>query len=699
MGERDAQTPGELAPSAPVPEAPAGPVGTPPLGAVSGAGPSAIGAVGSVSASAGMRAAIARSVSHGRGNHELQRMLQPRPDAAGVLQRSPLSDELKDIWTTQGKAAFFDRLRALNQSDSDLTTFINTELSGDDQWLASNISQHGAEANWPIDLKVRREMKGWADSGGKTAVFDLLRTVGTPHSGNGVLATAIGEVFAGQPDDLWLGENLRLHGIETQWPIDLKVRREMKGWADSGGKTAVFDLLRTVGTPHSGNGVLATAISEVLAGQPDDLWLGENLRLHGIETQWPIDLKVRREMKGWADSGGKTAVFDLLRTVGTPHSGNGVLATAISEVFAGQPDDLWLGENLRLHGIETQWPIDLKVRREMKGWSDSGGKSAVFDILRAAGAGQAGNAALTTAINDVFAAGTEDHTLGRWLQQIGPETAWPAPTQLYQCPFDNAPQSSPGERIIFNGQYQFAPPAGIPHYHEIEYVAAGGAAWGMPGGATTQTFNTGPGLDRIHTDNQNLHIDAAWTGAAPITVTMSVRERSTNRVVQTRVWTFTLRGTAPTGITQVDTEAERPLPSQYRYTLGPDLTPGAPDYEHQTILESFTGWGTTLAESEFTPAWLSTHSVTSTAEINAKFFGGPVNNGTFTIDSNDQILDGHNGFQTQLRTLWDGLKVKKDVPVETTQTYSAGATTVGTYTLRHILKADGTTYAMRKIKI
>jgi hypothetical protein len=626
-------------------------------------------------------------------------MLHARPHAAGLLQRSPLSDELKDVWSTQGKGPFFDRLRALNQSDADVTAFINGDLSGDDQWLASNIAQHGPEANWPIDLKVRREMKGWSDCGGKAAVFELLRTTGTPHSGNGVLATAIAEVFAGQPDDLWLGENLRLHGVETQWPIDLKVRREMKGWADSGGKSAVFNLLRTTGTPHSGNGVLATAIAEVFAGQPDDLWLGENLRLHGMESQWPIDLKVRREMKGWSDCGGKSAVFDLLRTTGTPHSGNGVLATAIAEVFAGQPDDLWLGENLRLHGMESQWPIDLKVRREMKGWSDSGGKGAVFELLRAAAGAKAGDAALTTAINDVFPAGTEDNTLARWLQAIGPETSWPAPTKLYQCPFDNDPQSSPGERIIFNGRYQFAPPAGVPHYHEIEYTATAGASWDAPGGPTTKTFSSGPGPNRIDTGNENLHIDAAWTGAAPITVTMSVRERSTNHVIQTRLWTFTKRATPPTDITQTETDGERPLPSQYNYTLGPDLTPGAPDYQHQTILESFTGWGTTLAETEFTPAWLSTNSVASTADINAKFFSGPVNNGTFTIDANDQILDGHNGWQAPLKTLWDGLKVKKDVPVETTQTYSAGATTVGRYTLRHILKADGTTYVMRKIKI
>jgi hypothetical protein len=299
----------------------------------------------------------------------------------------------------------------------------------------------------------------------------------------------------------------------------------------------------------------------------------------------------------------------------------------------------------------------------------------------------------------VFGAGTEDHTLGRWLQQYGPEASWPAPTKVYQCPFDNAPQSSAGERVIFNGQYQFAPPAGLPHYHEIEYTAAGGAGWDAAGGTATKTFRTGPGAGDIYTQNQNLFIDAAWTGAAPITVTMTVRARSTNTVIQTVVWTFTLRTTAPTTITQVETEGERPLPSSYNYTLGPDLTPGAPDYEHQTILESFSSWGTTLAETEFDSGWLTTNAVATTADINAKFFAGPVNNGTFTVTASDQITDGHNGFQTQLKKLWDGLKVKKDVPVETTQTYSAGATTVGTYTLRHILKADGTTYVMRKIKI
>ena len=50
----------------------------------------------------------------------------------------------------------------------------------------------------------------------------------------------------------------------------------------------------------------------------------------------------------------------------------------------------------------------------MKGWSDSGGKSVVFDLLRAAGA-QAGNADLTASIAKVFGAGTDD----LWLADHG----------------------------------------------------------------------------------------------------------------------------------------------------------------------------------------------------------------------------------------------------------------------------------------
>jgi hypothetical protein len=546
-------------------------------------------------------------------------------------------------------------------------------------------------------------MKGWGDSGGKGTVFELLRAANGGQAANAALTTAINEVFAGQPDDLWLGQNLQQHGREDAWPIHLKVRREMKaGWRDVGGKGAVFELLRAANGTQATNADLATAINEVFAGQPDDLWLAGNLRQHGREANWPIDQRVRREMKaGWTDVGGKGAAFEILRAANATQAGNVALTTAIAEVFAGQPDDLWLAQNLQRHGPEANWPIDLRIHREMKGWADSGGKGKVFDHLRADNAAHAGDPVVRGAIEAVFPAGTEDRTLGLILQQYGPETAWPQLTQLYQCPFDNTPQSSAGERIIFNGRYRFgADPPPTPHYHEIEYAAAGGAQWDTVGGPTNKTFNTGPAPALIHTENQNLHLDPAWTGAAPITVTMTVRERSTRSVFQTRTWTFTHRGISPTEITQVETEAERPLPSRYQYTLGPDLTPGAPDYQHQTILESFTAWGTTLPPSDFRDDWLTTNGVATTADINAKFFSAPVNNGTFTIDANDQILDGHNGWQTELRKLWDGLKTpKKDVPVETTQTYSAGPVTVGTYTLRHILKADGSTYAMRKIKI
>jgi hypothetical protein len=363
-------------------------------------------------------------------------------------------------------------------------------------------------------------------------------------------------------------------------------------------------------------------------------------------------------------------------------------------------DDQWLALNLFQHGRESAWPIELRVEREMKGWGDSGGKGAVFTILRTAAGAQAGNAALTTTLATVFAPGTDDHTLARWLQQHGPEASWPAPIPAqYQAPFDNAPRSSPGERIIFTGEYQFAAPAGVPHYCEIEYTAAGGGTWDSAGGPLTKTFRTGPAPSQIYSENQNLFLDAAWTGAAPITVTMTIRARSTGTTLNTRVWTFTRRGTAPTTITQTEPEAERPLPSSYHYTLGPDRTPGVADYEHQTILEEFSAWGTTIPEAEFAAAWKTTHGVATTADINARFFSGPVSNGTFTIDSNDQIGDEHNGWQTQLRTLWDGLTVKRDVPVETTQTYKIGATVVGRYTLRHLLKRDGTTYRMRKIKL
>jgi len=229
---------------------------------------------------------------------------QTKPD----IQLSPLSDELTALWNDQGKGAFYNRLRQVSPlSDPEFVPFVMT-LRGDDAWLTRNIIMYGRESNWPIHLKVEREMKPWGDSGGKGAVFNLLRSANGTEYGNMQLHFSLNRVFEAGSDDIWLSNKLLQYGPEANWPIHLKVHREMKGWGDSGGKGAVFDLLRTANGSEVGNFDLWMALFSVFESGSEDIWLAQRLTTYGIEANWPIKMRIERDLKGWADSGGFAAV-------------------------------------------------------------------------------------------------------------------------------------------------------------------------------------------------------------------------------------------------------------------------------------------------------------------------------------------------------------------------------------------------------
>jgi hypothetical protein len=183
------------------------------------------------------------------GNASVCRYLARSP---GLL-RSPLSDELSGMWTAGDKATFFERLRNLGQSDPDLWTWAESNLTGDDLWLARNVQQHGPEPQWPIQLRVEREMKTWG--GGKGAVFELLRAANGSEAGNPALSTTLARIFARGSDDLWLAEHLQQHGRETQWPMRLRVEREMKSFGD----------VNNVASLLSGDPALASTITALEA--------------------------------------------------------------------------------------------------------------------------------------------------------------------------------------------------------------------------------------------------------------------------------------------------------------------------------------------------------------------------------------------------------------------------------------------------
>lgn len=139
-----------------------------------------------------------------------------------IIQRSPLSEELRQVWTVEGKAAFFARLHSLQTSDQDLFNFIQTELTGDDRWLAQNILLYGSDYDqWPIDQRIRLAMKPWHVGGGdKGEVFDILRTANGAQANNAALTRALADIFAAGSEDLWYGQNLQIYGSESNWPSD-----------------------------------------------------------------------------------------------------------------------------------------------------------------------------------------------------------------------------------------------------------------------------------------------------------------------------------------------------------------------------------------------------------------------------------------------------------------------------------------------
>lgn len=97
-----------------------------------------------------------------------------------VVQLSPLSQEVENLWDRNNKGPFFDRLRRLSaqeRGDADLIRFINTspELGGDDRWLAQGILRYGPEPLWPasdpsgysLEERHRRSSQhGWAQEPG-----------------------------------------------------------------------------------------------------------------------------------------------------------------------------------------------------------------------------------------------------------------------------------------------------------------------------------------------------------------------------------------------------------------------------------------------------------------------------------------------------------------------------------------------------
>ncbi len=168
---------------------------------------------------------------NGPAIHQFPVVQQAQNAPSQTVQRSPLSNQLANSYRQNGKGVLFDQLRthhATLNNDPDVYVFIAQTFRGDDLWLANKLLQHGREANWPLHLRIEREMKGWRGCGGKGAVFNLLRVANGAQAGDANVLTSLHRVFAAGSDDLWLATQLLQYGPEANWPVDLQVQRELK---------------------------------------------------------------------------------------------------------------------------------------------------------------------------------------------------------------------------------------------------------------------------------------------------------------------------------------------------------------------------------------------------------------------------------------------------------------------------------------
>ncbi|MCA2216211.1 hypothetical protein [Jidongwangia harbinensis] len=263
-----------------------------------------------------------------------------------------------------------------------------------------------------------------------------------------------------------------------------------------------------------------------------------------------------------------------------------------------------------------------------------------------------------------------------------------APAAAYIVPFDRAPLSAPGERIIFRAR--FTDPA--PADYQLEYSTTGGVFTTVAGPTTV----TVPGLD---SGNVDFFLPTPWLGAPPVQVVLRVRKIADNSVSATHTWNFGLKTRVPTTITQQEGTGEISLPGVYTYDIGPAIVPLMPPfYEHQTILERFANWRLgNVAPADIAPAYRTAHGLTTADAVSRHFLGTYAgNNGTFTVNADDRIADRHGG-HPDLRNLVANLVAPKDVEVELPQTYEAQpGVALGNYTVTRILKADGTTWKVKK---
>jgi hypothetical protein len=262
-----------------------------------------------------------------------------------------------------------------------------------------------------------------------------------------------------------------------------------------------------------------------------------------------------------------------------------------------------------------------------------------------------------------------------------PGTMTDAPSATYIIPFDRAPLAAPGERIIFNALFT----GGTPTDYELVYSTVGGH-FTTASGPTTRT------IQGLSSGNVDFFVPSPWNGTDAVSVTMQLKKKADSSVVQTETWNIGKKVYYPTSMTQKETTGERNLPGVYSYDIGPARSSGSkPFYEHQTILERFENWSIrNIAPTDIQEAYRTANGLTSAAAITSHFIGSYAgNNGTFTVDSNDQIFDQHGG-HPNVDNLVTNLTTPKDIEIALPQIYEAQpSTALGRYTITRVRKVDG----------
>jgi hypothetical protein len=264
-----------------------------------------------------------------------------------------------------------------------------------------------------------------------------------------------------------------------------------------------------------------------------------------------------------------------------------------------------------------------------------------------------------------------------------------APSAVAIIPFDHAPLATPGERIIFNAELSDPSPGNF----QLDYSTTGGH-FTSASGPTTRTI---PGLV---SGNVDFFVPTPWDGATTVQVVLKVKKTADSSVVRTETWNFGLKKSYPTTMKQREGTGEVNMPGTYSYDIGPALAAPAtkPFYGHQTILETFGNWTlANIAPADIKPAYRTANALASAAAVSQHFLGNYAGgHGTFTVDADDRIYDQHSG-HPDLSNLVSNLAAPKDVEVALPQTYEAKpGTALGNYTVTRVLKADGTTWKVKK---